>query len=609
MGGSMTTLQGLRIGAGGGVVYARSWTGRSGRGGRQPLVAALVISMLVAALGVGTTPTYSGSPVSVIVRAVSGGAHQVEELVTEMGGSIELRLPIIDGFSASLPADALPILERSTAVLSLSPNTPLAPQDGTYDPAGDINSMVSTTRYSGASRWWDAGYTGAGVDVAVIDTGVSPVQGLSAPGKLIYGPDLSIESQAPNLTNLDSYGHGTFMAGLIAGRDTDMVAPYSSAPASQYRGMAPDARIVSVKVGSADGGTDVSQVIAAISWVVQHAHDPGINIRVLNLSYGTNSTQAYTLDPLAFAAEVAWKHGIVVVASGGNSGFQKSASAPALSNPAIDPFLIAVGASNPNGTSWPWDDVVPDFSPRPISWGTRGVDLVSPGFRMQGLRVPNSFIDVNHPSAVMGDRYFRGSGTSEAAAITSGAAALIIQKHPLATPDQVKKLLTNSAQWISAGPLAVGSGELDLRSAFNTSLPNWTQTWTPSTGLGSLELARGTDHLTQDGVVLSGEQDIMGSPFDAATMAGLQTQGASWSGGDWNGKSWSGASWSGASWSGASWSGASWSGKSWSSCEFAGASWSGVSWSGASWSGASWSGASWSGASWSGQAWAGANWN
>src|SRR5712692_3820786 len=219
----------------------------------------------------------------------------------------------------------------------------LAPASGaaTYDPATDVNSMYSTTQYTGATQWWNAGYTGKGIDVAVIDSGVSPVQGLSAPGKVIYGPDLSLESQAPNLTNLDTYGHGTFMAGLIAGRDGVAQAPYQNDPASQYRGMAPDSRIVSVKVATADGGTDVSQVIAAIDWVVQHAQDPGMNIRVLNLSYGTNSTQSYILDPLAYAAEVPWKSGIVVVASAGNTGYQRGDGAPGLADPAFDPYVIA----------------------------------------------------------------------------------------------------------------------------------------------------------------------------------------------------------------------------------------------------------------------------
>ena len=146
---------------------------------------------------------------------------------------------------------------------------------GAYDPATDVNSMASTTQYVRRGLVVERGYTGKGIDVAVIDSGVSPVAGLDGPGKVLYGPDFSLESQAPNLTNLDTYGHGTFMAGLIAGHDGDVAAPYANAPASAYRGIAPDARIVSLKVATADGGADVSQVIAAIDWVVQHAHDPG----------------------------------------------------------------------------------------------------------------------------------------------------------------------------------------------------------------------------------------------------------------------------------------------------------------------------------------------
>jgi serine protease AprX len=99
---------------------------------------------------------------------------------------------------------------------------------GGYDPAADVNSMYSTTQYTGATAWWNAGYTGNGIDVAVIDSGVSPVPGLDAPGKVIYGPDLSLESQASNLANLDTYGHGTFIAGLIAGHDVTLATPYAS---------------------------------------------------------------------------------------------------------------------------------------------------------------------------------------------------------------------------------------------------------------------------------------------------------------------------------------------------------------------------------------------
>ena len=314
-----------------------------------------------------------------------------------------------------------------------------------YNPATDMDSMYNTAKYLGAEAWWNAGYTGAGIDVAVIDTGVSPVKGLATPGKIIYGPDFSLESQAPNLRNLDTNGHGTFMAGLIAGKDPTLTAPYASAPATAYRGIAPDARIVSLKVGVADGGVDVTQVIAAIYWVIEHKNDNGLNIRVLNLSYGTNSTQSSQIDPLSYAVEQAWNSGIVVVAAVGNDGHQRKLETnPGLANPSYNPMVIAVGASDSNGTAIQANHLIPDFTTRAACQGCRNPDFVAPGAHIQGLRVPNSFVDANFSSARLGTRYFRGSGTSQSAAITSGAVALMLQKDPTLDPDKVKILLRNS---------------------------------------------------------------------------------------------------------------------------------------------------------------------
>ena len=475
-----------------------------------------------------------------------------------------------------------------------------------YDPASDPYSMQNITAGDGVQAMWNAGYTGKGVDVAVIDTGVAPVQGLNSPGKVINGPDLSLESQSPNLQNLDTNGHGTFMAGLIAGNDGQ---------AGGYHGVAPDARIVSLKVGVADGGTDVSQVIAAIDWVVQHRHDNGMNIRVINLSYGTNSTQPYGIDPLAYAVEQAWKAGIVVVAAAGNSGYQTGASTQGLADPGYDPQILAVGAADTMGTATPWDDQVAPFSAGSASCssGCRAPDLIAPGTHMQGLRVPGSYIDQNSPSGALSDRYFRGSGTSEAAAFVSGAAADLLQRYPQLTPDQVKAMLTSSCDKLSGyNWKQQGCGELDLNKLLNTSVPSvfGSQQYNmPSTGTGSLEASRGTDHISLNGVVLQGEQDIFGQPFNSAAMAALEAAGSSWSGGVWNGSSWSGSSWSGSSWSGSSWSGSSWSNLLWSGSSWSGSSWSGSSWSGNSWSGSSWSGNSWSGNSWSGSSWSGSSWS
>ncbi len=261
-----------------------------------------------AASAAGSGPVRTTASADYVVRARAGQECAAEALVRNLGGIVRLRLPIIDGFSAALPAGSVSKLEASRSIVSATPNRTLQPQSASYstgyDPRSDPYAMADITQLTGARSWWAAGYTGQGVGVALIDSGVAPVQGLSNPGQVVNGPDLSLESQAPNLRYLDTYGHGTFMAGLIAGRDA---TPSAGAGASTYLGMAPDAHILSLKVGDADGGTDVVQVIAAIDWIVQHRSDNGLNIRVINLSYGTNSLQGYQSDPLAFAVEQAWK--------------------------------------------------------------------------------------------------------------------------------------------------------------------------------------------------------------------------------------------------------------------------------------------------------------
>ena len=428
------------------------------------------------------------------------------------------------------------------------------------------------------------------------------MQGLATAGKIIYGPDLSLESQAPNLRNLDTNGHGTFMAGLIAGKDSTLTAPYANAPASAYRGIAPDARIVSLKVATADGGTDVSQVIAAIDWVVQHKNDNGMNIRVINLSYGTKSTQSSIIDPLSYAAEQAWKKGIVVVAAAGNSGYHDE---DGLSSPAYNRFVIGVGGYDTNGTVSLSDDVLGSYSAGIARTGDRGVDFVALGSHLQGLRVQNSYLDATHPEGMLDSRYFRGTGTSQAAAITSGTVALILQKYPNLTPDQVKRFIaTNASLPSNADPDYWGSGRISLGVLATKTPGAYTQIFTNGTGTGSLEVSRGGEHLTANGVVLQGEKDIFGRTFNSAAMAALTATGSTWSGGTWNGSTWSGSTWSGSTWSGSTWSGSSWSGSTWS-----GSTWSGSTWSGSTWSGSTWSGSSWSGSTWSGSTWSSEGWN
>ena len=507
--------------------------------------------------------------------------------------------PSADPTSSDPAVDPLPSTQPGT--------DPAAPYAGATDP----NSMYSTNAYTGVTDWWRAGYTGAGVDVAVIDTGVVPVEGLATPGKIVYGPDLSLESQDPNVRNLDTNGHGTFLAGIVAGRGSGAVPGAYTGDATNFLGVAPDARILSLKVGAADGSVDVSQVIAAIDWVVQHGNDGNLNVRVLLLAYGTNSTQRAAVDPLAFAVEQAWRAGIFVVAATGNEGYV--ARTGTLTNPALDPRIFAVGASDSNGTATTDDDSVPAFSS--TGSDSRSVDVVAPGTHIASLRVPGSFIDqVYGSTGKVNDMYFRGSGTSEASAFVAGAAALVLQQRPSITPYQLKQLFWNNARYLAGSSAEQqGHGEVDMSAMLGATTPvarSSNLSW--STGTGTLEGARGSAHLTDGAVVLRGETDIFGHDFVSYRMALLELFQSSWKGGTWNGNAWTGTGWVDDTWAGNTWSGNTWSGNTWSGNTWSGTAWSGNTWSGNTWSrfkGNTWSGNTWSGNTWSGNTWSGNTWS
>jgi serine protease AprX len=489
---------------------------------------------------------------------------------------------------------------------------------GKYDAKVDPGSLYSITGAIGARALWatkDATgrpVTGRGVTVAVVDSGVSAVPGLDAAGKIVRGPDLSMEANSDVALADDTFGHGTHMAGIIGARDASAVDPKSGAlktvdPAAQL-GVAPDAQLLALKLASTDGSTDVSQVIAALDWVTQHRDDNGMKVRVVNLSFGTDALQPYQVDPLVTAVENAWRHGLVVVVSGGNGGVD----AGGLTNPAIDPYVIAVGASDAQGTVKGWDHpVVADFSSRGTS--ARHVDVLAPGRSIAALRNPGSFVDENNPEGrVIGDpaqRLFRGSGTSQAAAVVSGAAALLLQDFPQLTPDQVKAALVATAGDMTyRDPLAAGAGQIDVaRAAALVRLVLATktmslfaqiarQTFPLADGSGSLELARGGGNLVDDetGQVLAGEVDVQGVPWDGPTWAQNAAAGQSWVGGEWNGARWSGEAWTADGWARARWSGARWSGARWSDVGWERARWSRARWSDSEWERARWSGARWS---------------
>jgi serine protease AprX len=238
----------------------------------------------------------------------------------------------------------------------------------------------------------------------------------------------------------------------------------------------------SLGVAGATGETHIAQVIAAIDWVVEHKNDNGLNIRVLNLSLGLPGVPTSAADPLSAAVERAWNAGIVVVAAAGNRGN----NAGGIDSPAISPYVIAVGAHESYDSSGAQDWIAPWSSGGTT---TRHADVVAPGRSIMSFRVPGSFVDQKCPTAVVDDRYFLGSGTSQSAAVVSGFTAALLSRDPSLTPDQVKYLFMTEAKDLKETPSDVdGNGKIQpkevARSLKDAKLAP-VQQWTPALNGGT----------------------------------------------------------------------------------------------------------------------------
>jgi serine protease AprX len=394
----------------------------------------------------------------------------------------------------------------------------------------------------------------------------------------------------PDGDGYDRYGHGTHMIGLVAGD--------GAASGGRWSGVAPGADIVSVKVAGWDGATDVSVVIAAIQWVVSHRDEYGI--RVLNLSFGTDATQTYRLDPLDRAVQRAWDAGILVVTSAGNLGPDRN-----ISKPADDPHVLTVGASDVNGTPEVSDDTVAPFSSRgPTGDGVAKPDLVAPGISVVASRSPGSTIDTFRPEARFDGAYFKGTGTSQAAAVVSGIAALLFEADPSLTPDEAKAALIGTTRGLRGRPGA-GAGQVDASAAVAAVETGAFETAPADgvlelgTGLGSIDASRGShrifaDH-DRDGQPeqVEGEVDVLGDPFDGATWAATPWTKQTWDSTRWSSVLCVGAGWAITSCGPDTWPGMAWDEQWWGTRTWSEAGWDQKSWTNKSWTQKSWTTGHW----------------
>jgi serine protease AprX len=398
--------------------------------------------------------------VIVITGAPILDSQEAEARIT--GAQMHHRFGKLAGYAADVPAGSLRRLASLQGVLGVS-------YDSEVSGANDLNYVTVGAdavdrEYSGSA----SGLDGSGVTIAVVDSGVAAHPDLGS--RLLT----EVEIVGHEKGFADPYGHGTHVAGIIAG---DGAASSDAKSIRKFNGIAPKAHIISVRVLDGNGGGRVSDVLVGIDWVLNHKEEYGI--RIMNLSLGHPVEEPSAADPLCRAVEAAWKAGVLVVAAAGNAGLAGYAS---IHSPGNDATILTVGASNNFQSSSRSDDILTTYSsrgPTPLDHVVKP-DLLAPGNRTLSLRAPGSTLDETFPSlrvkqgsfrddpasADQDSLYFQLSGSSMAAGVVSGMAALMIQADPSLNPDTIKARLMKSAEKRLAYDLfSEGAGFADLHAA------------------------------------------------------------------------------------------------------------------------------------------------
>jgi serine protease AprX len=417
----------------------------------------LIVSLLV--LVAGAAPAVAapdaGRATHVVQLRSGVTAKQADAVVRRAGGRVLGRLGIIHAVEAWLPRGAPAAVRADSRIAAVSVNAGVRPQS--YDP-GDLLLTTYPTSVR-ASRSWSLA-TGEGVGVAVIDTGID---GTHPDFRGDYGTSRIVASAVtnPDATNAtDTFGHGTHVAGIIAG---DSYRRWWRDPLrGRYMGIAPEAELVSIKADDGVGNATIIDVIRGLEFAVEHREDLGI--RVVNLSLESSVAESYRTSPLDAAVEAAYQSGIVVVAAAGNRGRVESA---ADYPPGNDPFAITVGALDEGGTTSRSDD-------SPTSWSSAGTsedgvakpDVYAPGAHIAAPLARDSAFASMCPDCIENGAYLRAGGTSMSAPVVSGLVALMLELHPDWTPDQVKSTLISTSR-----PVNGGVSEVHALGALLTDVP------------------------------------------------------------------------------------------------------------------------------------------
>ena len=380
----------------------------------------------------------------------------LEALVRSLGGRGGRRLTGIGALVAEVPDAALAELAQAPFVDAISVDRRL-------------HGTLERTGLTIGARWVaeNLGLDGSGVGVAIIDSGVTRTHDDLGGNRVVQFVDFVDFQAQPH----DGYGHGTHVAGIIAGNGYDS--------GGARRGIAPAAHLLVLRALDELGDGFISNAIAAIDYAIDQR--AAYNVRVINLSVAAGVYESYNTDPLTLAARRAVDAGIVVVTAAGNHGRDDKGKQQlgGITSPGNAPWVLTVGASSHNRTPDRGDDSVAPFSslgPSRIDL-VQKPDLVAPGVGMESLADPGSTLFVGRPAARIwgsvatnSQPYLSLSGTSMAAPVVSATAALMLQANPALTPAAVKRILQASAEPRAGySALAQGAGFLDARAAVELS--------------------------------------------------------------------------------------------------------------------------------------------
>jgi serine protease AprX len=402
----------------------------------------MVIVILVASSfqAAGSSANLSQEMDSYIVQGLN--TSQVARIVESYGGVVTSRLDVVRAVGARLPPSAVAALQQQPGITALTPNGAVHTVNAASSPLAKAKDWPATDYPDGvgADFTWQNGVTGSGVTVAVVDTGVSdhPAFSRDAQGKLVSRlagwKDFVADSKRP----IDPNGHGTHVAGVIANAHIGADG--------EWNGVAPGVNIVAVRVLDERGYGTYESVLQGIQWVV--ANREKYNIQVLNMSIVAPVQSPYWADPLNQAVMEAWAAGIVVVAAAGNDGPHPFS----IGVPGNNPYVVTVGAFTDNFTPYDWNDdyLAPFSAAGPTLDRFVKPDLVAPGGHIVSTMLPSSELVHEHQANRVDAFYFSMAGTSQAAAVVSGVAALVRAHHPELTPDEVKfRLMATAFPWVS----------------------------------------------------------------------------------------------------------------------------------------------------------------